>query len=92
MPLLTLDQVVNTLKIKVGFIKIDVQGAEEAVLRGAVKTIRRHRPHVFYEDTFTRAGETLLQRVVNVKEEYRCKCPCFESNDDCYCEPNSDAK
>lgn len=35
-PLLTLDQVVNTLNIKVGF-KIDVQGAEEVPRRFADK-------------------------------------------------------
>lgn len=33
----------------VGFIKIDVEGHEEGVLRGALQTIRRHRPTLLIE-------------------------------------------
>jgi hypothetical protein len=30
-------------------IKIDVEGAELGVLKGAVETLQRHRPHVLFE-------------------------------------------
>lgn len=38
-------------RLKVGFIKVDVQGLEEPVLRGAIGIIRTHAPFLFYEDS-----------------------------------------
>ncbi len=35
--------------IKIGFIKVDVEGAEYPVLRGGVQTIRRSRPVIIFE-------------------------------------------
>ena len=52
--IVTLDEmlsVVDVLKQPIGIITIDVQGAEPDVLRGAMKTIRAHRPLIMYEDT-----------------------------------------
>lgn len=38
-------------RLDVGFIKIDVQGLEEPVLRGAMGIIHTHAPFLFYEDS-----------------------------------------
>jgi FkbM family methyltransferase len=35
--------------LKVDFIKIDVEGAELVVLRGAARTIKRHKPFILFE-------------------------------------------
>lgn len=44
----TLDAILDDQQ-KVGFIKIDVEGAELKVLRGAEKTIGRNKPYVIFE-------------------------------------------
>jgi hypothetical protein len=35
--------------VRPAFVKIDVEGAEERVLRGALQTLRRHRPVIAFE-------------------------------------------
>ena len=41
---------IDTLKLKnCGFIKVDVEGGDTAVLRGASKTIKKHRPVIIVE-------------------------------------------
>jgi FkbM family methyltransferase len=44
-PMTTLDRLIEELKLdRVDFIKMDIEGAEQAALRGAVETLKRHRP------------------------------------------------
>jgi hypothetical protein len=46
----TLDNVINRDKIKnVKLIKIDVEGAESDVLRGAKKILKRDHPRIIFE-------------------------------------------
>ena len=45
----TMDKLDNVYKGNVGFIKIDVEGHEYAVLEGAIETIRRCQPRVLVE-------------------------------------------
>jgi FkbM family methyltransferase len=49
----------------VGFIKIDVEGHELAVLRGAVATLERDRPNLFVENEYSHAG-TAAQEVFDL--------------------------
>ncbi len=49
-PLITLDSVVQSGQLPApDFIKIDVEGGELGVIRGAAETIRAHRPVVIFE-------------------------------------------
>ncbi len=48
LPIATLDDFV-TLNMSVSIIKVDVEGAELAVLEGASNTLAFHKPHLFIE-------------------------------------------
>lgn len=56
----TFDEIADELKFaRVDMMKIDVEGAELPVLRGAARTLRAHKPHLLLEiseDNFTAAG------------------------------------
>ena len=44
-----LDEMESVEGREIGLIKIDVEGHEEAVLRGAERLLRRHRPIILFE-------------------------------------------
>jgi hypothetical protein len=44
-----LDDLAENFKSKIGFLKIDVEGAEIEVLKGAITTIRNNRPIIIVE-------------------------------------------
>lgn len=76
-PLIRLDSFLsNGAWPVVGYLKVDTQGHEEQVLRGALETIRRDRPIVNYEDQFThpslkRGG--LLNQMLGGDVQYTCQ-------------------
>lgn len=45
----TIDEFMSSEQLSVNFIKIDVEGAEELVLKGALETIQQHRPILLIE-------------------------------------------
>lgn len=60
-PVTTLDTFAKTANLpRVDFIKIDVEGMEDAVMRGATKMIASHRPTLFYESLCVDNEQTKL--------------------------------
>lgn len=57
-----------------GFIKIDVEGAEPAVVRGARETIARHRPNLMIEIQANAIGEDAMRGLIeSIRDEgYDC--------------------
>jgi hypothetical protein len=54
---------------KCDFIKIDVEGAEASVMRGAAKTIRTHGPTIYAENDRQEGSAELLQHILDL--DYR---------------------
>ena len=54
---------------EIGFIKIDTEGHEMAVINGALKTIETHRPNLFVEDEYFRRQEKESE-VFNILKEF----------------------
>lgn len=69
---LTLDALIKELGIqKVNIIKIDVEGFEERVLKGALKTITKHKPTIFLEifsENYQKVYQTLNKLGYNVQQ------------------------
>lgn len=77
----------------IGFVKIDVQGVEASVLRGAAETLHRHRPYVYYEDSMLPSAErdgVLINSILALsgggRSSWRYNCRC---RNDCFCTPSS---
>lgn len=58
-----LDQWVSNQKVKVGLMKIDVEGAEAAVLRGSQQVLSQHQPGIICEVLSDDAGMHVMQNL-----------------------------
>lgn len=89
-PMETVDSIVARKKLpRVDFIKIDTEGCELFVLRGAIQTIRKFRPHILLEYwaentvQFGYLPEELDKILAEL--DYSTQMISYE---DCYCIPN----
>ena len=101
-PVMTLDHALSAhsvqalgwpQRIEVGFVKLDVQGHEEAVLRGALGVLRTHAPFLWYEDSMlaeSDRGGRLVHRLLTAAGERRLRYHCT-CNNDCFCRPRRSA-
>ena len=78
-PVRTLDSLVAELGLeRVDFIKVDVEGMEPEVLRGARETIRRFRPHLAVSAYHLPEHRELLPRIVSeIGADYRIEIKCM---------------
>ena len=71
---------------RVGFIKVDTQGHEAEVLRGASLAIAKDSPFLFYEDMFTTSALRNGRLPSNITSTpYSCQCDRM----DCFCRPQN---
>ena len=69
-PTYTVDQVVDFLKLRPGFIKIDVEGFEGAVLQGAKQTLKSFQPTLMVEiHKFIEGWEAILIDLESLTKE-----------------------
>jgi FkbM family methyltransferase len=60
-PLVTLDEVADLPRLRL--IKIDVEGMEAAVVRGAARLLRKHRPYLYVENDRHEKSRALIELV-----------------------------
>lgn len=66
-PVVTLDDFLDVPKLK--FIKIDVEGMETGVIRGAKQTIEKHTPLLYVENDRTQHSKELIEEIASL--DYR---------------------
>jgi FkbM family methyltransferase len=64
-PFTTIDRIVDQFRVVPSFIKIDVEGMELHVLRGAAKTIELLHPKIFIENHLGSEGERDLRELLS---------------------------
>ncbi|HVX57435.1 MAG TPA: FkbM family methyltransferase, partial [Candidatus Saccharimonadales bacterium] len=62
----TLDQYTKNMLSPISFIKIDVEGMEAEVLKGAKQTIAKHRPVLYVENDRSEKSAELLQLIFDM--------------------------
>jgi FkbM family methyltransferase len=73
-PTLTLDTLLARHRMaRVDFIKMDIEGAEERVLRGNADLLRRLRPRMIVE-SHSHQGRSNRSRLVSLLEGWGCSC------------------
>lgn len=65
---------------RVSFIKIDVEGAEEKVILGGLKTIEKNKPILLIEVTYTGKNINNCKNIIDVLNKYNYKAIIFDEN------------
>lgn len=81
--LTTIDKIVGELALpRVGFIKMDIEGAEVNALRGARETLRQFRPRLAIATEHKPDDEVAIPNAVHaVQSDYRAECGyCAQAN------------
>jgi len=70
-------------------IKIDVEGMEETVLRGAVQTVQRHKPMLYVENDRVEKSQTLMQFIEDLGYDMYWHLPPLYSSRNFYQNPQN---